>query len=67
MLAQVATGRAFALTADPDLAAHGVARHPIAGEPVPLRVQVVHRGRADTDPALLAATEVLRAAAGARS
>lgn len=63
-LAQVATGRAFALTADPDLAARGVARHPVAGEPVPLRVQVAHRGLADTDPALLAATEVLRAAAG---
>ncbi|MEJ8281966.1 LysR family transcriptional regulator [Pseudonocardia spirodelae] len=42
-LALVATGAAFALTADPGLGADGVARREPAGAPVPFRVRVVHR------------------------
>ena len=42
-LALVATGAAFLLTADPGLAGDGVVRRPVAGEPVPYRVRVVHR------------------------
>ncbi len=42
----VATGRAFALTADPGLDAPGVARRPVAGDPLPLRLRVVWRAPA---------------------
>ena len=50
-LVLVATGRAFAITADPDLAAAGVARRQIAGDPLPLRLRVAWRGSA-TAPTL---------------
>ena len=49
-LVLVAMGRAFAVTADPDLVAPGVVRRPVAGDPLPLRLRVVWRG-ADTAPA----------------
>jgi DNA-binding transcriptional LysR family regulator len=39
-----ATGRAFAITADPDLRAPGVVRRPVAGEALPLRLRVAWRG-----------------------
>jgi DNA-binding transcriptional LysR family regulator len=42
-VALVASGQAFTLTADPDLAADGVTRRRPAGDPLPLRVRVVHR------------------------
>jgi DNA-binding transcriptional LysR family regulator len=50
-LVLVATGRAFAITADPDLQAPGVIRREVAGEPLPLRLRVVWRG-AGPDPAV---------------
>jgi len=40
----VATGRAFALTADPNLTAPGVVRRAVAGDPLPLRLRTVWRG-----------------------
>jgi DNA-binding transcriptional LysR family regulator len=43
-LALVAAGRAFALTAEPDLDAPGVVRREVAGEPLPLRLRVAWRG-----------------------
>jgi DNA-binding transcriptional LysR family regulator len=43
-LVLVATGRAFAVTADPDLRAPGVVRRTVAGEPLPLRLRAVWRG-----------------------
>ncbi|QYN32631.1 LysR family transcriptional regulator [Pseudonocardia sp. DSM 110487] len=43
-LALVAAGRAFAITADPDLDAPGVVRREVAGEPLPLRLRVAWRG-----------------------
>jgi DNA-binding transcriptional LysR family regulator len=43
-LVLVATGRAFAITADPDLHAPGVVRRPVAGEPLPLRLRTAWRG-----------------------
>jgi DNA-binding transcriptional LysR family regulator len=43
-LVLVATGRAFALTADPHLDAPGVVRREVAGEPVPLRLRLAWRG-----------------------
>jgi DNA-binding transcriptional LysR family regulator len=43
-LVLVATGRAFAVTADPDLTAPGVVRRRIAGEPLPLRLRTAWRG-----------------------
>ena len=42
-LALVATGQACALTADPHLNAAGVARRPVPGDVLPLRVRVVQR------------------------
>ena len=42
-LALVATGQACALTADPLLNAVGVARRPVPGDALPLRVRVVRR------------------------
>lgn len=42
-LALVATGQACALTADPLLNAAGVARRPVPGDALPLRVRVVRR------------------------
>jgi DNA-binding transcriptional LysR family regulator len=50
-LVLVATGRAFAITADPDLGAPGVVRREVAGEPLPLRLRVAWRG-SGPDPAL---------------
>ncbi|MFC5234235.1 LysR family transcriptional regulator [Pseudonocardia zijingensis] len=50
-LLHVATGRAFALTADPDLGAPGVVRREVAGEPLPLRLRTAWRG-AGPDPAV---------------
>ncbi len=50
-LVLVATGRAFALTADPDLGAPGAVRRTVAGEPLPLRLRVAWRG-AGPDPAV---------------
>jgi ABC-type amino acid transport substrate-binding protein len=50
-LALVAAGRAFALTADPDIAAPGVVRREVAGEPLPLRLRTAWRG-AGPDPAV---------------
>jgi DNA-binding transcriptional LysR family regulator len=50
-LVLVATGRAFALTADPDLGASGVERRAVAGAPLPLRLRVVWRAAVpDTGP-----------------
>lgn len=43
-LVKVATGRAFALTADAGLCAAGVVRRQLAGEPLPLRLRAVWRG-----------------------
>lgn len=63
-LALVATGVAFLLTPDPELAADGVARRAAAGEPVPFRVRVVHRD--DTpDGVVEALATVLRGAGDA--
>jgi beta-lactamase class A len=42
-LVLVATGRAFAVTADPELGAPGVERRSVAGAPLPLRLHVVWR------------------------
>ncbi|GAA5120130.1 LysR family transcriptional regulator [Pseudonocardia adelaidensis] len=50
-LVLVATGRAFALTADPDLGAPGVVRREVAGEPLPLRLRTAWRGTGP-DPAV---------------
>jgi hypothetical protein len=47
----VVAGRAFALTADPDLGAPGVARRSVAGEPLPLRLRTAWRGDGP-DPAI---------------
>jgi DNA-binding transcriptional LysR family regulator len=43
-LVLVAAGRAFAITADPDLRAPGVVRRVVAGEALPLRLRAVWRG-----------------------
>ncbi|MFC4945963.1 LysR family transcriptional regulator [Pseudonocardia sp. GCM10023141] len=61
-LVRVATGRAFAITADPVLVAAGVARRPVAGDPLPLRLRVVWRG-ADVGPALRDAVQAALVAA----
>lgn len=50
-LVHVVAGRAFALTADPDLGAPGVARRDVAGEPLPLRLRTAWRGDGP-DPAI---------------
>jgi DNA-binding transcriptional LysR family regulator len=51
-LALVAAGRAFAITAEPDLDAPGVVRRDVAGEPLPLRLRVAWRAPGP-DPAVL--------------
>jgi DNA-binding transcriptional LysR family regulator len=43
-LVLVATGRAFAITADSDLRAPGVVRRDVAGAPIPLLLRVAWRG-----------------------
>jgi len=53
-LALIATGTAFALTADPDLVGDDVARRPLAGAAAPLRVRVVHREDLAPDDAVVA-------------
>ena len=63
-LVLVATGRAFALTADPDLTAPGVARRTVAGDPLPLRLRTAWRGAgpaADVRDAVLDALDALDA------
>ena len=65
-LALVATGQAIALTADPLLSAHGVARCRIDTDPVPLRIRSIYSSANRTGTAfpqvLLAASAVLHAA-----
>lgn len=51
VLALVATGVAFTLTPDPELATDDVARRNALGEPIPFRVRIVHRG--DTPAAIV--------------
>jgi DNA-binding transcriptional LysR family regulator len=63
-LVLVATGRAFALTADPDLGAPGVERRPVAGDPLPLRLRVVWRKDAPDTAVPDAVLSVLRDNAG---
>jgi DNA-binding transcriptional LysR family regulator len=50
-LVLVATGRAFAITADPALDAPGVVRREVAGEPLPLRLRMAWRSPGP-DPAV---------------
>jgi DNA-binding transcriptional LysR family regulator len=58
-VALVASGQAFTLTADPDLAADGVARRRPVGDPLPLRVRVVHRPDHAEAPAIAAGLETM--------
>ncbi|WP_433559063.1 LysR family transcriptional regulator [Pseudonocardia xinjiangensis] len=63
-LVLVATGRAFALTADPDLTAPGVQRRAVAGDPLPLRLRVVWRKEAADTAVPDAVLSALRDEAG---
>ncbi len=44
-LVLVATGRAFAISAERDVQAPGIVARPVAGEPLPLRLRVAWRGQ----------------------